>query len=382
MASATEFFATCAPGLEPVLHQELKELQMANIERQVGGCRFAGTRLDAARANLWLRSANRVLLRVARYECVTDTDLYEGALEVPWEKWLKPDGTLRVKARARDSNLTHARFVEQRVKDAICDRFRRDLGTRPNVGDRDVDLGISVHLYRDRVILSLDTSGEPLYKRGWREAQGRAPLPETLAAGVLLLSGWNRRAPLLDPFCGSGTLLVEAALMAADIAPGSFRSFGMERWKDAQAVMFERLRADAQKRRRSTRKLQLVGSDIDSERVQDTAANLAAAGIDANLQLEVKDARLFSPKAGWNGQVATNAPWGSRVGAGDAERLFGLYRAFGTQLRQKCEGYGLALLAGNEQQLESLAMPGDQQELANGNQPCVLLLNKLLGSAQ
>ena len=124
-----------------------------------------------------------------------------------------------------------------------------------------------------------------------------------------------------------------------------------------------------------------MGSDIDSERVQDTAANLAAAGIDANLQLEVKDARLFSPKAGWNGQVATNAPWGSRVGAGDAERLFGLYRAFGTQLRQKCEGYGLALLAGNEQQLESLGMPGDQQELANGNQPCVLLLNKLLGSA-
>ncbi|HIG88322.1 MAG TPA: hypothetical protein EYQ25_14935 [Planctomycetes bacterium] len=379
MGAATEFFATCAPGLEPVLHQELKDLKLARIERQVGGCRFDGTRLDAARANLWLRTANRVLLRVARFECASESQLYEGALEVPWEKWLKPDGTLRVKARARDSTMTHARYVEQRVKDAICDRFRRDHGTRPSVGESGVDLGISVHLYRDRAILALDTSGEPLYKRGWRQAQGRAPLPETLAAGMLLLSQWDRRSPLLDPFCGSGTLLVEAALMAADVAPGSFRSFGMERWRDAQPVMFERLRAEAEERRRPIKKLQLVGSDIDGERVQDTDRNLAAAGISANLHLDVLDARLFSPKPGWNGHIVTNAPWGSRVGAGGQERLLSLYRSFGAQLRQKCEGYGLALLGGTEQQLEALNVPGEQRELANGNQPCVLLLKGALG---
>lgn len=380
MTGTYEFFATCAPGLEPVLHQELRDLKLARIERQVGGCRFDGRRSDAARANLWLRTANRVLLRVARFECSSDTQLYEGALEVPWEKWLRPDGTLRVKARARDSTMTHARFVEQRVKDAIVDRFRRDHGTRPNVGDKDVDLGISVHLYRDRAILALDTSGEPLYKRGWRMAQGRAPLPETLAAGVLLLSGWDRRSPVLDPFCGSGTLLVEAAMMAADMAPGSWRTFGMERWRDAEPKIFERLRADAKKRLRSIKKLQLVGSDIDAARVEDAIVNLDSAGIGAMLHMEVQDARLFSPRPGWNGQIVTNAPWGSRVGAGDGERLFSLYRAFGSQLRQKCSGYRLALLAGNQQQLESLGVPGEQRELANGNQPCVLLQQDLLGA--
>ena len=173
MAARHELFATCPRGLEPVLHQELKELRMGRIERQVGGCRFQGGPVEVARANLWLRTANRVLLRVDRFPCPGDAALYEAAREVPWERWLRPEGTLRVQARVQDSALTHGRYVEQRVKDAVCDRFVERTGTRPSVGDEESDLRIHVHLFRDRATLALDTTGAPLYKRGWRVAQGQ-----------------------------------------------------------------------------------------------------------------------------------------------------------------------------------------------------------------
>lgn len=375
MAARHELFATCPRGLEAVLHQELKELRMGRIERQVGGCRFQGGPTEVARANLWLRTANRVLLRVDRFPCPGDAALYEAAREVPWERWLRPEGTLRVQARVQDSALTHGRFVEQRVKDAICDRFVERTGARPSVGDEDSDLRIHVHLFRDRATLALDTTGPPLYKRGWRVAQGRAPLPETLAAGVVLLSGWDRRSPLVDPFCGSGTLLVEAALLAAGAAPGLGRSFGEERWLSSDARAWERARREAQAARRPTPKLQVLGSDLQEERVEDTRANLASAGVDAAVQLEVADGRRFEPRPGWNGQLLTNLPWGVRVS--DPGRVLALYEAFGQRLRAGASGYGLALLAGESRQVDALGIPGERTDLANGNQPCVLLRSRL-----
>jgi 23S rRNA G2445 N2-methylase RlmL len=225
------FFASCAPGIEPVLHEEARALRLAKVERQVGGVRFEGTMRDAWRANLYLRTAIRVLLRVARFEA-RDTDaLYAGVSRVDWSRFLRTDGTFVVDARTKESALDHTLFVEQRVKDAVVDQFRSRSGRRPAVDKESPDLGISVHLFRDRCTVMVDTSGESLHKRGWRRFQGRAPLAETLAAAIVMLSGWDRRSPLLDPFCGSGTILIEGALLAGGArvrALSGARRAGME----------------------------------------------------------------------------------------------------------------------------------------------------------
>src|SRR5438105_4948511 len=206
IAERAEFFVTCAPGIEPILHGEIRALKLSKVERQVGGVRFEGTSRDAWRANLELRTAVRVLRKLARFEARDESALYAGVASLDWSRFLRPDGRLRVDAHSKESALEHTLFVEQRTKDAIVDALRAQHGTRPSVDLEDPDLGVYVHLFRDRCTVLVDTSGDSLHKRGWRKFQGRAPLAETLAAAVVLASGWDRRAPLLDPFCGSGTI--------------------------------------------------------------------------------------------------------------------------------------------------------------------------------
>src|SRR5262245_2638621 len=187
-AERSVFFVTCARGVEPVLHAEAKALRLAKLERQVGGVRFEGTRADAWRANLLLRTAVRVLERRARFSAPDADALYAAAREVPWERWLAPEGSLAVQAQSSESVLDHTQFLEKRVKDAVVDRFRAATGTRPAVDREDPDLRIHLHLWRDRATLSLDTSGEALHRRGWRVHQGRAPLAENLAAALAALA--------------------------------------------------------------------------------------------------------------------------------------------------------------------------------------------------
>lgn len=367
------FFAVCPPGLEPVLHGELRDLRLAKIERQVGGVYFEGTLEDAWRANLELRTAVRVLLRVERFPAADDTALYAAVADVPWERWLAPEGTLRVDAHSRDSVLDHTRFIEQRVKDAICDRFRDRTGTRPSVDLDQPALRVHAHLFRDRCTLSVDTSGDSLHKRGWRRGQGRAPLSETLAAGCVLLSGWDKRSPFLDPFCGSGTLLVEAAMIAADRPPGSFgRRFAFEGWPGHEATRWQRMRDEARAASKLPRKLTLRGSDADAGHLDDARENLAAAGFEGAVELEVADARDFAPRRGWNGWVVTNPPYGQRVGReADLRRLF---TRFGHGLREHCAGYQVALLSGNKNLTAALGFQFDARtRLANGALECELL---------
>jgi len=230
MTNRTEHFITCSPGLESILHQEVKELRLSKVEQQVGGVRFLGTMEDAWRANLELRTAIRVLRRLDRFDCPDDKTLYEAAKKIDWAQFLKPEGSFFVDAQCKESSLDHSQFIAQRTKDAVVDSFRDSQGVRPSVAKEDADLRIHVHLWRDRCTLSVDTSGDSLHKRGWRTYQGFAPVAETIAAAIILQSSWNRRAPLIDPFCGSGTLLMEAGLLASNTAPGLTRSFGFERW--------------------------------------------------------------------------------------------------------------------------------------------------------
>ncbi|TDJ71622.1 MAG: RNA methyltransferase [Planctomycetota bacterium] len=368
------FFATCAPGIEPVLHAEAKALRLAKLERQVGGVRFEGTMEDAWRANLWLRTAVRVLLRLERFEALDENALYERVKAFDWAGFVGPEGTFVVDAQTRDSELNHSRYIEQRVKDAVADRFRERTGVRPSVDRTDPDLRIHVHIFRNRATLSVDTSGDSLHKRGWRRHQGRAPLAETLAAAIVRFSRWDGRAPLVDPFCGSGTILVEAALIAANSAPGLFRQqFGFERWPGHEPAAFARAKDAARALERVPGKLQIVGSDVDPARIEEARENVAAAGLEGRIELQEADARDFAPRPGWNAWIVTNPPYGERVGA--VARLVPVYQRFGERVRTGCGGYHLALLSGEETLARALGIaPDERVALVNGALECELLL--------
>ncbi len=366
------YFATCAPGIEPLLHREVRELRFARVERQVGGVRFDGSTVDEWRANLELRTAIRVLRRVDVFEARTEAQLYEGVSATDWSEYLKPDGTLVVSAQTKESTLDHSLFVAQMTKDAVCDQFLDRDGVRPSVDKDDPDLSLHLHLFRDRATLSIDTSGASLHKRGWRREPGEAHLAETLAAAIVLLGGWDRRSPLVDPFCGSGTILVEAALIANGIAPGLFRDgFGFERLPGHDAARYaalkERVRQSA-----SPRKIILRGLDLDPKAARAARANAASAGIESGVEITVGDAREFDFRRGWNAWIVTNPPYGERVG--NAPELEALYREFGARVRSRCGGYHLALLSGNPRLTRALGIDIDRRtQLANGGIPCELL---------
>ncbi len=370
-------FSTCAPGLEGVLHAEIRALKLARVERQVGGVAFEGTLEDAWRANLELRTAVRVLLEVARFEASDADALRAGVRAVDWSRFLRPEGTLWIQAHSKESALDHTLFVAQCAKDGIVEHQRAASGTRPSVAREDPDLRVFVHLVRDRCRVLVDTSGESLHKRGWRRSQGRAPLSETLAAGIVLLSGWDRRAPLLDPFCGSGTILVEAALIASDTAPGLFRErFGFERLPGHDAARLERMRAQARGRARFPPKLVLWGGDRDPRAVEGARENLAAAGIPDRVQVEVAGALAFAPRPGWNAWVVANLPYGERVG--DAGKLCLLFQRFGALLRARCADFHAALLCSRGALTEALGLAPEQRiALVNGGLECELLLSRL-----
>lgn len=371
------FFITCAPGLEPLLHEEARELELGRVERQVGGIQFEGTLLDAMRANLWMRTAVRVLMRVARFEAGDDKLLYAGASEVDWRRFLAADGSFAIAAHTNASVLDHTLFVEQRVKDAIVDQFRAREGRRPDVNKDDPDLSVHVHLVKNRCTLLVDTSGESLHKRGWRRYQGRAPLSETLAAAIVMFSGWDRRSPLVDPFCGGGTILIEAAMIARNIAPGMKRErFGFQRWPGYQEADWKRMLDAAARAVNPKVKLNLFGRDWDPATIAGALENLAGAGLEDEIEFELGEATDWQPRKGWNAWIVSNPPYGERVGT---ERgLDESYRRFGEFARTRCSGYQLALLTANPRLAEALALEHvERRALLNGPLECTLLCARL-----
>jgi 23S rRNA G2445 N2-methylase RlmL len=371
-ARRERFFATCAPGLEPVLHDEVKSLGLSKVERQVGGVYFEGTLADALRANLWLRTAIRVLMRVARFEAADADALYAGARTVEWERFVRADGTLIVDAHTSSSALDHSLFIEQRVKDAIVDHLREKHGTRPTVAKENADLGVYAHIFRDRCTLLVDTSGESLHKRGWRTFQGRAPMAETFAAALVLLSRWDRRAPLIDPFCGSGTVLIEAGMIARNMAPGLYRErFGCERWPGHDAKLGEKLRAQA-RAAATPSKTRLIGRDLDAKTIEGAKENLRAAGLADAVELEHGNALVFEPRKGWGAWIVSNPPWGERIGEDrDVARL---YRDFGAWLRRSAAGFHVALLVQSGAISHELGLKSaESTRVLNGGIDCTIL---------
>jgi 23S rRNA (guanine2445-N2)-methyltransferase / 23S rRNA (guanine2069-N7)-methyltransferase len=322
---------------------------------------------------LGLRTAIRVLSRVGRFRARDADELYQGAMRVDWSRFLGPEATIAVRGHARDSALDHTLFIAQRVKDAVCDQERERSGTRPSVDKSSPTLRIHAHIYRDRCTLSVDTSGDSLHRRGWREIQGRAPLSESLAAALLMASEWDGRQPLLDPFCGSGTFLVEGAWMAMDRAPGLDRSFAFEAWPGHDKGGLAALREELRARVKPLGKRVIWGGDSDRKMVEAAEHNLERAGLADQVRLEVCNARSFSPRHGWNAQVITNPPFGERVS--DERRLVKVYEDFGEALREHAQGFRVSLLSGSLNLEHCLGMPKPTSwmDIKNGALDCRLL---------
>jgi putative N6-adenine-specific DNA methylase len=297
---------------------------------------FSGNWETCYRANLWSRIASRVLWRVAEFGYSSEDDIYAAARGVDWFNLFDVNRTLRVYVTAQKSPVKSLEFVTLRVKDAVCDRFRDDVGRRPSVERANPDVRVHVFLEEKRGALYLDTSGEALFKRGWRQDTVEAPLRENLAAGIVMLTGWTFEQPLLDPMCGGATLLVEAAAMARGRAPGSKRSFGFEKLDSFNAGLWKRLREEAARPAQSMPKLALFGSDSDARVLTAARRNLAAAGVERWVSLEASD--ILSRKApAESGVMIANPPYGERIG--EAEELARFYPKLGDALKKNFAGW-------------------------------------------
>lgn len=374
------FFATAPRNLADLVAQELRDLGLADAIEARGGARFSGTLADAYRACLWSRVANRILWVLAELPADGPDALYRAALEIPWEHHLRLDQTFAVQFEGRLAGVDNRQFGALRVKDGIADRFTRQQGKRPNVDPAHPDLRVHCHCHHGRATFSLDLSGDSMHQRGYRIDGARAPLKETLAAAILLRSGWPalaaESAALLDPMCGSGTFLIEGAMIAADIAPGLLREdFAFARWPGFDAESWSSLRADADARRTAglARLGSIRGFDHDPAAIRSALANIERAGLVGRIHVERRELGDCQPgRAGDQGLVIVNPPYGHRLGA-DSD-LSGLYSDIGAVLRDRFEGWRAAVFTGDPELARSIGVRAHRiHSLFNGPIECRLL---------
>jgi 23S rRNA (guanine2445-N2)-methyltransferase len=364
------FFAPCPRGLEALLAAELDALSASRVEKTDGGVAFSGDLPLCYAANLESRLASRVLWRVAHGTYRNEKDIYAIARGLAWNDWFDVDRSIRVNVSAIRSPLKSLDFITLRIKDAVCDAFRDACGRRPDVDTARPQVRIHAFLTSREVNLYLDTSGEALFKRGWRVEAGEAPLRENLAAGIIRLTGWQPETPLLDPMCGSGTLLIEAAMIALDVAPGLGRSFGFEQLRNFDRRGWSDMRDRAKARRRHARGLPIHGSD-KLGRVLDLAqANLAATGLAESITLKQVDVLESRPPEA-SGVLVMNPPYGERLA--DSESLARLYPRLGDVLKKRYAGWTAHILSTDMRLPKLIGLkPSRRTPLYNGALECRL----------
>jgi putative N6-adenine-specific DNA methylase len=327
------FFASAPRGLEDLLLQEVRNLGGSDAQTVPGGVAFTGDWLTCYRVNFWSRIASRVLWQVGAFEYQDEHGLYGGAKAIDWLRYFRVDSTLRVNVTAQKSPLKSLEFATLRIKDAVCDRFRDKLGRRPDVDRANPAVRVHAFLEGTHATLYLDTSGEPLFKRGWRHGVADAPLRENLAAGIIMLTGWKPGEALLDPMCGGGTLLVEAAAMARGRAPGARRSFGFEKLAQFDAAAWSQVTSEQGEKQPQ---LELFGSDTDPKALNAARRNLAEAGIERWVTLERSDILERDAPAA-SGVLVANPPYGERIGS--PEELAAFYPKLGDALKKRFAGW-------------------------------------------
>ncbi len=374
-----KFYASCGKGLEYLLADELQALGCARATAAVAGANAEGGLADAQRAVLWSRLASRVLWPIAEFDCPDEHALYAGAAAIDWPSHVDAAMTIAVDAHVSGSAITHARYAAQRVKDAVVDVLRERSGARPDVDVEAPDVRLNLVVRKGRAIVSIDLGGGPMHRRGWRVAQGDAPMKENLAAAVLLRGSWPQLytdgGALLDPMCGSGSLLIEGALMAADIAPGLLRHRDgpPTRWKGFDTSAWEALVDDARTRAdagRAALRPAFHGSDLDPHAIQSAQRNAAEAGVADAISLHAGDVRALPERPEPRGLVACNPPYDARLAADPA-----LYRALGDALRRATPGWRASLLCGDDMLARATGLRAAKTyQVFNGAIECTLLV--------
>lgn len=365
-----EMVAKTFQGLEDVLAEELRDLGALNVEPGKRMVSFEGDLEMLYRANLCCRTALRILKPIYKFIARNTDELYEFTKEFDWGSLMNINSTFSIDTVAYSDEFTHSRFVTYRVKDAIVDWFKDRYGEdkRPGVRLQDADVMINVHIAGDRVTLSLDSSGESLHKRGYRVAQTEAPINEVLAAGIILKSGWRGDCPLVDPMCGSGTFLIEAALIAANINPGVYRKhFSFEHWRDFDAELFDRLYNDDSSEREFEYKI--YGADISPKAVEIAQKNIRSAGVGRMIELETKPLSAWE-EAPENGILITNPPYGERISSEDMD---GLYELIGQKLKNVFKGYHAWIIGYREEYFHRIGLAASMKmPILNGSLECQL----------
>jgi putative N6-adenine-specific DNA methylase len=373
------FFASCPRGLESVLASELARLDIASIQISQGGVAFQGDWESCYRVNLESRIASRILWQIAEGQYRSETDIYDITYALPWPEWFEPRCSIRVNLAAIKCPLRSLEFVTLRIKDAICDKFRKICSKRPSVDTASPDMRIHGFLDARQFILYLDTSGEALFKRGLRHTHGDAPLRENLAAGILALAGWQPGIPLLDPMCGSGTLLLEAAQIACRIAPGAGRQFAFESLQGFDAALWKQLKQVARERQTPRLFQAIYGSDLYGNALADARNNFAAAELANCVNLKQANVLEISAPAE-TGMLITNPPYGIRIG--DRQTLAEFYPKLGDVLKKRFSGWQAFLLTADPLLAKSIRLtPSRRIPLFNGALECRLLEYKLVAGS-
>ena len=369
------FFATCPKGLESLLTDELKNLGAIELQETVAGVAFKGELATAYRACMWSRLASRIMLQLADFTMRDDMDLYLGAANIEWEQHIQPGQTFAVDFSGGNDAITNTQYGALKIKDAIVDRLTKRWGERPNVDKRTPDIRILAHLKRNQLSITLDLSGPALHQRGYRQQAGEAPLKENLAAAILLRSGWNISTPLVDPMCGSGTLLIEAALMAADQAPGLLRvRFGFMAWSGHDRALWQEISAEATVR--ATRGMkqantQLYGFDQDKRVLAFAQENAESAGVAGLIHFAQGSVNTLVNPAAEPGWLISNPPYGERLS--EFPSLLGLHQQLGDTLRDQFKGWHVSLISSSPELLSCLRLRHEKiYKLFNGALACEL----------
>ncbi|MBO4370516.1 MAG: class I SAM-dependent RNA methyltransferase [Paludibacteraceae bacterium] len=361
------YIAKTFQGLEGVLSAELQKIGATDIKPGRRAVEFSGDKAMLYKANLCLRTALRILKPIATFRATDPDQIYAKVKQMAWDKYLTPKSSFQIESTVYSDVFKHSRFVVYRVKDAIVDYFSEKTGTRPSISLTNPDLYLNLHIANDVCTLSLDSTGEPLFKRGWREVQSEASINEVLAAGMLLLAGWDGQCDFMDPMCGSGTIAIEAALIASGIAPGIFRSgFAFEKWADFDADLFEQLYNDDSGEREF--KYKIFASDINRGAVEYTNRNVKRAGLSKYIEVSQAD---FTKSEGYAEKllIVSNPPYGQRIG----DHVEDLYAQIGTTLKHKFPKTDAWLISSNIPALQRIGLrPSDKIALFNSNLDCEL----------
>ena len=366
MTQKFEIIAKTFMGLEPVLAKELTQLGASDVQIGRRMVSFKGDKELLYRANFQLHTAIRILKPIKHFKALSADDVYEGVKDIDWSEYIGIDKTFAVDSVVFSEEFRHSKFVAYKVKDAIVDQFREKTGQRPNISISNPDIRLHIHIAEDHCTLCLDSSGDSLHRRGYRQESVEAPLNEVLAAGMILMTGWHGETDFIDPMCGSGTLLIEAALIARNMAPGLFRKeYAFEKWPDFDAELFDKIYNDDSQEREFNH--HIYGYDVDIKAVNTARLNVKAAGLSSDITVEEQDFKNFTqPKN--KSIIVTNPPYGERISTND---LLGTYKMIGERLKHQFTGNEAWILSYREECFAQIGLkPSIKIPVFNGSLEC------------